>query len=93
MSGLKQRRGGVNPPKTVQEEGSEAEPLLATDDKNLKYKSQKKLENERKAKYVLWFTLTLWVVMIIFIFMKVGESLYMAYLKKHGLLQHYQPYL
>eukprot|EP00658_Telonema_sp_P-2_P020886 TRINITY_DN18288_c0_g1_i2.p2 TRINITY_DN18288_c0_g1~~TRINITY_DN18288_c0_g1_i2.p2 ORF type:complete len:110 (+),score=42.15 TRINITY_DN18288_c0_g1_i2:164-493(+) len=78
----------------------EEEPLLEEpddyapdEDKHVKYKTQQKLENERKAKYVLYFTLVMWIGMILFIFSKVGESLYMAYLKKHGLLHEYTPYL
>ena len=42
---------------------------------------------------MLYFTLVMWILMITFIFLKVGESLYMAYLHKHGLLHTYTPTL
>merc|ERR1712072_1018832 len=67
------------------------EPVEQYDDDNkyTKYKTSKQRESERKAKVVMYITLVMWIVMIIGMFYKIGEGLYMAYLHKHGILHTY----
>merc|ERR1712046_176858 len=76
-------------------DGGEYEPVetddqsFEEDDKYRKFKSAKQRESERKAKVVMYITLVMWILMIIFMFYKIGEGLYMAYLHKHGILHTY----
>merc|ERR1712072_86818 len=86
MSGLRNRKAAA----ADDERDDEYEPLPDhDDDKYYKYRTRTETEKERKAKVVMYITLVMWIVMIIGMFYKIGEGLYMAYLRKHGILHTY----
>merc|ERR1712167_443521 len=88
-SGLR-RRGAAT--EDDEHEDVDYEPVDQLDDddnKYAKFKTSKQRESERKAKVVMYITLVMWIVMIIGMFYKIGEGLYMAWLHKHGVLHTY----
>merc|ERR1712070_932185 len=89
MSGLR-RRGTAADDEYEPVPGDDEDNIpVGSDNKYAKFKSAKQRESERKAKIVMYITLVMWIVMIIGMFYKIGEGLYMAYLHKHGILHTY----
>merc|ERR1712023_124659 len=85
------RRGVAAEPEYEPLENEEIPEDDMDENKYRKFRSQKQRESERKAKIVMYITLVMWILMIVFMFYKIGEGLYMAYLHKHGILHTYTP--